>query len=78
MQGNNNDIIVVTDKEKTFIGKLSFWARKTEGKILNMFSRFKDFVDGNSVKQLKLEFISVSKIIWLICSPGFLSIFQMQ
>jgi hypothetical protein len=29
-------------------------------------------------KQVTLELINVSKITWLICSPGFVSIFQKQ
>jgi hypothetical protein len=40
----------VTDKVKTFIGKLGFWVRKIEWKILNMFPCFKNFVEENSVQ----------------------------
>jgi hypothetical protein len=33
MQGNDTNIIIVTDKLKTFIGKLRLWVRKLEGKL---------------------------------------------
>jgi hypothetical protein len=45
MQGNDTNIIVVTDKMKTFIGKLGLWVRKLEGKSLDMFPRLKNFVE---------------------------------
>jgi hypothetical protein len=32
MQGNDTKIIIVTEKAKTFIGKLGLWVRKLEGK----------------------------------------------
>jgi hypothetical protein len=61
MQGNDTNIITVTDKLKTFTGKLGLWARKLERK--------------QCAKQVTLELISVSKITWLICSPGFCKYF---
>jgi hypothetical protein len=77
-QGNNTNIILVSNKAKTCIGKLGLWVRKLEGKSLDMFSRFKDFVEENSLETSDTGIISVSKIIWLICSPGFLDLFQKQ
>jgi hypothetical protein len=68
MQRNNTNNIVVTNEVKVFIGKLGLWVRKLEAKSLYMFSRLKDFMGR---KQVTLELISVSKISWLICSPGF-------
>jgi hypothetical protein len=37
MQGNDTNIIIMTDKVKAFIGKLGLWVRKLEGKGLNSF-----------------------------------------
>jgi hypothetical protein len=45
MQGNDINIIVVTDKVKVFIGKLDSCVKKLEKKSLEIFSRLKDFVD---------------------------------
>jgi hypothetical protein len=50
MQGDNTNIIAVTDKAKAFIGKLGLWVRKLEGKSLDTFSCLKDFVEENSVE----------------------------
>jgi hypothetical protein len=36
-----------------------------------MFYRLKDFVEENSVETSDTGTISISKIIWLICNPGF-------
>jgi hypothetical protein len=77
-QGNETDDIVVTEKVKTFIGKLGLYFRKIEGKVRTYFSRLKNIVKENSVEKLALELISVSKIRWLIYSPGYLRIFQKQ
>jgi hypothetical protein len=49
MQVNDTNI-VVTDKVKAFIGKLSLWVRKLGGKSLDMFSRLKGFVEENSLE----------------------------
>jgi hypothetical protein len=45
MQRDDTNIIVVTDKVKAFIGKLSLWVRKLEGKGLKILSRLKQFVE---------------------------------
>jgi hypothetical protein len=50
MQGHDTNIAVVTDKMKAFIGKLGFWVRKLERISLDMFSRWKDFVEEKSVE----------------------------
>jgi hypothetical protein len=50
MQGNDTNIIAVTDKVKAFIGKLGLWVRKLEEKSLGVLSRLKDFVEENSVQ----------------------------
>jgi hypothetical protein len=75
-QGNNTNIILVSDKVKACIGKLGLWVRKLEGKSLDMFSHSKDFVEENTVATCDTGIISVSKIIWLICSTCFLGISQ--
>jgi hypothetical protein len=49
MQGNDTNIIIVTDKVKAFIGKLGLWVRKLEGNSLDEFSHLKDFVEESSV-----------------------------
>jgi hypothetical protein len=78
MKGNDTNITIVTDKVKAFIGKLGLWVRKLEGKSLDMFSHLKGFVEENSLETRALILISISKIVWLICSPGFLSSFQKE
>jgi hypothetical protein len=50
VQVNDAYIIFVTDKAKIFWGKLSWWIRKLEGKILNIFSRLNDIVYGNNME----------------------------
>jgi hypothetical protein len=49
MQGNDPNIIVVTDKVKAFIGKLGLWIRKLK-RSSDIFSHLKNFVEENSVK----------------------------
>jgi hypothetical protein len=46
MQGNHttSNIIAVTEKVTTFIGKVGLWVRKLGGKSLEMFSCLKDLV----------------------------------
>jgi hypothetical protein len=51
MQANDTNSNVVTDKVKAFIGKLGLWIRKRDGKNLDKFSRFKGFVEENSVEK---------------------------
>jgi hypothetical protein len=50
MQGDDTNIIVLTDKVKAFIGKLGLWIRKLKGKRLDMFSCLKDFVEEHSIE----------------------------
>jgi hypothetical protein len=45
MQGNDTNIIAVTDEVKAFSGKYGWWVRKLEGKRLEIFSRLKYFVE---------------------------------
>jgi hypothetical protein len=54
MQGNDTNI-VVTDKVKAFIGKLSLWVRKLEEISLDMFSLLKYFVEQNNVETSDTE-----------------------
>jgi hypothetical protein len=56
-----------------FLREGLLFTRKT---ILN--ETWEDIWRNTVWKQVTLELISVSKITWLICSPGFLSIFQKQ
>jgi hypothetical protein len=73
----NNANIAVTDKAKTFIGKLGLCVRKLDGKSLDTLSRLTDFVEENSVET---SVTGIDQCIkdHLICCPGFLSIFQKQ
>jgi hypothetical protein len=50
MQGKDTNIIVVTDKVKSFVGKFGLWVRQVEGKSLDMFPRLKKFVEEDSVQ----------------------------
>jgi hypothetical protein len=50
--------------------------QKTRRENLDMCFCLKGFVEENDVEKVTLEFISVSKLAWLIWNPGVLSIFQ--
>jgi hypothetical protein len=76
MQAKDDKIIAVTDKVKAFFENLGLWVRKLEAKMFGIFSCLNSFVEKISVKKVTLEFIGVSKITWLICSPSNLSTFQ--
>ncbi|PNF14665.1 hypothetical protein B7P43_G11540 [Cryptotermes secundus] len=54
-QGNNTNVIVVTDKVKEFIGKLCVLVRKQQGKSLDIFSSSKYFVEENIVHSVNLH-----------------------
>jgi hypothetical protein len=76
MRRNDTDINVLSDKLEAFIGKLALYIRKLGVKTLDVFSRLKNFVEQNSVETSDTEIDRLSKVSWLICNPGFLSIFQ--
>jgi hypothetical protein len=61
----------VTNNVKACIGKYGLVGQKTRREKFGHVFLFEGFCGG---KQVTLELISVSKIAWLICSPGFLSI----
>jgi hypothetical protein len=50
VQGNDTDIIIVTEKVKAFIGKFRAVSQKTIKKHLEIFSRLKDFVEENNLE----------------------------
>jgi hypothetical protein len=50
MQGNDTNMIVMTDKAKAFVWKVGLWVIKIEGESLDKFSRLKNFVEENSVE----------------------------
>jgi hypothetical protein len=66
------------DFDFDFDSSIQLWVRKLEGKSLVIFSRFKDFVEENNTETNATGIDQLSKITWLICSPGFLCILQKQ
>jgi hypothetical protein len=66
MQGNDTNIIVVTVEVKEFWLSFACGSENVGGKSLDMFSRFKDFMEENSFETVALKLTSVSDIAWLM------------
>jgi hypothetical protein len=77
MKENDTNIIIVTESEGIY-WEVGLMGQITRRKYLEIFSRFKNFVEENRAEKMTLELISVSKMTWLICSRDFLCIFQKQ
>jgi hypothetical protein len=75
---NDTNTIVVIEKVKPFIGKLSLWDRKIECTSLALFSRLKNSVEENSEETSDNRINQCIKNHTLICSPGFISNFHKQ